>query len=618
MIDQTLGGTPLASESIAATITLSGLWTAGATGNVTSRVDDSASLVGATALGGIGIAIIRVDDATSLNGAAITGVVGSFILQAPHTLLGVNAATGAGFTATRVDDTVILTGVSAIGASAIAYETGGHGLLAVYATSGVGVTAPRADDTVVVSGATALGAVGVVYEPGGHGLFGVYANGVQGVSYEAGEHAITSVFAVAFAAVLLGPLGSVYALGYLGTTSDNVTILNPGAMALGHAGAVAAGTAPGIVGVVAIIYVDATANQSASLPLGAFASGQVTKPLPRLDFVRCEGFDHQSSIGDLNNGILTQYGVTSVVVSDTQTPFGVGNALVVTVGAPGGYVVYQNGVPTAMALVCGVMTQSTASISAGTDIGFVNNGVPQLFCRLIGSNILVCLGTPAAPTIIASAVRVLPATGWVFIELAATFANTAIGSLTVQVDGQSVLNLNNIITTSDGTSIGNGILLGGRPSSNPYLFDDLYVGLSLLGPLRINTLFPVANVTTQFVPSANTNYQQINEPAMDGDTSYNFNATVGQADSFTMGNLTVSVVQILAVKIIIATRSDAESIRTIQTTMQSNLTVVGGTVQTLSNNYCYFSDVFLRDPNTKTPWTATGVRAARIGYRIVS
>jgi hypothetical protein len=618
MIDQTLGGTPLASESISGTTTLSGSWASGVAGSVAAR-GDTKPLVGVSATGALGIAAVRVDDAATETGSSATGALGSFGLRITDTFAGGSATGALGLAAVRVDDFVTLTGVNTTGAVGVTYEQGGHAVVGVSATSVFGVFGVQT--TVRTFGVNAAGAVGVVpYEYGEHGLVGAIATGALGSPYEYGEHAISGVFAATFAAVLLGPLAGGYATGNLGAVADTpVTITSPGAMAWGYVGPVSSGTTAGTVGCFATTFVSTTANQLKSMVTGeAFAVGTVTRPLPRVEIVCCEGFDHQSSISDLSNGILAQYGVTSVVVSNTQTPFGVGNALMVTVGAPAGYVVYQNGVPTANALVCGVMTQSTAAISAGTDVGFVNNGVPQLFCRLIGSNILVCLGPPAAPTIIATAVRVLPASGWVFIEVSATFASTATGSVTVQVDGQPVLNLDNLITSSDGTNIANGILLGGRPSINPYLFDDLYVALTLLGPMRVNTIFPVANVTTQFVPSANTNYQQIAEPATDGDASYNFDGTVGQADSFVMGNLAVTVTQVMAVKVIIATRSDAESIRTIQTTLQSNLAIVGGSVQTLSNTYVYFNDVFLRDPNTKAPWTPAGVRAARMGYKIVS
>jgi hypothetical protein len=139
-----------------------------------------------------------------------------------------------------------------------------------------------------------------------------------------------------------------------------------------------------------------------------------------------------------------------------------------------------------------------------------------------------------------------------------------------------------------------------------------------LGDVRCLTLFPVGNNSIQWTPLANTNWQEVSETAMDGDTSYNFSDTAGQQDLFNFQALSGVINQIVAVQIKGAYRKSDAGQRTAAQQLVSGATQVAGATTYFGLSYQYVTDLFPNDPNTGVGWTLSAVNALTAGYKLLS
>lgn len=210
-----------------------------------------------------------------------------------------------------------------------------------------------------------------------------------------------------------------------------------------------------------------------------------------------------------------------------------------------------------------------------------------------------------------------------FIEVWVQVDSSA-GTIEVHVDGVQVLLLTGQNTQASGNTWWDAL------SVSAASYDDLYycdtttgAGTNpcntFLGDPRVYTQFPTANSTVQFTPSANTNWQQVSEQAMDSDASYNSSSTVGQEDLFTIAPTPTTITGILALQVTGAYRKDDAGLRKMKSALKSSTTEVYGTQNSLPDtNYAYFSDVFPTDPATTASWTRAGVNAALIGNNLAA
>lgn len=141
-----------------------------------------------------------------------------------------------------------------------------------------------------------------------------------------------------------------------------------------------------------------------------------------------------------------------------------------------------------------------------------------------------------------------------------------------------------------------------------------------IGDPRVYTLFPNANAAVQFTPLANTNWQEVSEVAMDGDTSYNSSTTAGQEDTFATPGVPATVGFIFGLQVTGAYRKDDAGLRKIRQALKSGATEVYGALTNLQDGaYAYLTDPFITDPNTAgLNWTRTAVNAANIGYNLAA
>jgi hypothetical protein len=362
-----------------------------------------------------------------------------------------------------------------------------------------------------------------------------------------------------------------------------------------------------------------------------------------MSLIKFEGFDHEAAAADLYAGILSTLivvgtGQSASIALSTATQYSAGQCLGVTA-----FNVANNNAnamaimpftPAANTVILGAAISLSASVSNGAVIGFVNANVGQVYCYISAGALKVFVGDPTLTSVqlgstVTSAVASL---GWAYVEMQAVIAPGLAGSVTVQINGSTVFSQTGLNTSNDGTTNVTGLLLGTvNLSQTAYgftsYFDDVYVCdtagstpyNTFLGPVRVVTQFPVANGSiTNFTGLAHhPNWQNVDDPDMDSDDTYNFSNQSGNIDTFMAGALPGSASGVYAVKVTAAGRIDDSGIRTVQTYLKSGTVISVGANINLVGSYQYFSDMYTLDPNTGTAWTPSGVNLTQFGYKIV-
>jgi hypothetical protein len=115
-----------------------------------------------------------------------------------------------------------------------------------------------------------------------------------------------------------------------------------------------------------------------------------------------------------------------------------------------------------------------------------------------------------------------------------------------------------------------------------------------------------------------TNYSEVNETAMDGDTSYNRTATVGTQDSFNFGTLAVDINQVIGLQITVAVRKEDAGARTVAPVVVLGGTTYQGTAVSVDVTYLYITSIWPINPHTGVSWTSSDVNGMQAGYVVVT
>lgn len=220
---------------------------------------------------------------------------------------------------------------------------------------------------------------------------------------------------------------------------------------------------------------------------------------------------------------------------------------------------------------------------------------------------------------------------WNFIEVHGKI-DTSAGILEVRVRNQVVASasgLNNQYTANawfDGTQFTVTPLSGFDSLS----IDDLYYcdtttgpGLTpcntYLGDVAVKTLFATGNDSVQFTPLTGSNWSEINETAMDSDTSYNYSTTATNQDTFTFQPLEATITTVFGVQLTFAARKDDALARMIKPIVKISGTSYAGTTYSIPDtNYAYFTYLWVLNPATALNWILSDVNGADYGYNLVS
>jgi len=211
---------------------------------------------------------------------------------------------------------------------------------------------------------------------------------------------------------------------------------------------------------------------------------------------------------------------------------------------------------------------------------------------------------------------------WYHIQMLATIDDT-VGAYDVRVNGVSILSATNVDTRNAGNASSDRVAFSG--SAGGMRIDDVIilntsgsVNNALPGDCRILTTFPTgAGATTNFTPSAGSNWQNVDDNPSNDDTDYNADSTPGDIDLYTRNAVTVTG-SVLAVKHSILTRKDDAGLRQVAGLCRSGSTNFVGSTQTLGSSYAYTNELYETDPNTSAAWTQTNLNNAQFGVKVIA
>lgn len=220
---------------------------------------------------------------------------------------------------------------------------------------------------------------------------------------------------------------------------------------------------------------------------------------------------------------------------------------------------------------------------------------------------------------------------WAYIEFKVTIADSiAANSCKVNVNGVNWINVaTGQDTKATANASANHLRLGpngGFPGSTTWKYDDLYVcdqsgsvNNDFLGDVRVETLLPSgAGNSTQWTPSAGSNYQCVDENPPNGDTDYVSSSFATNVDTYAMGNLSTSPSSIKGVQTNLYARKDDAGAHSIAAVVRSGGTDYAGATTAVGDTYAFLSEIREADPATSAAWTAAGVNAMQCGQRQVS
>ncbi|HET6380182.1 MAG TPA: hypothetical protein VFH63_03995 [candidate division Zixibacteria bacterium] len=214
---------------------------------------------------------------------------------------------------------------------------------------------------------------------------------------------------------------------------------------------------------------------------------------------------------------------------------------------------------------------------------------------------------------------------WHYVEIKAIIHDTT-GSIEVRLDGSTEITFNGD-TRNGGSGVINRLVVmreaAGFSSGDEIRQHDIYVcdssgsvANNFLGPVRVGALFPSGSGnSTQWTPSAGSNYQTIDEAAPNGDTDYNESTTPGNIDTVAMGNLPVSAAAIYGIQHLTYARKTDAGARTLRQVIRSGGTNFEGPDLTVLDTYKYFLKTYTLDPATNAAWTESGINALEAGYK---
>ena len=198
------------------------------------------------------------------------------------------------------------------------------------------------------------------------------------------------------------------------------------------------------------------------------------------------------------------------------------------------------------------------------------------------------------------------------------------GTAELKLNGTTVIDYGPGDTLNSGSDI--GMIRLGVNSSNGYNFyiDDLYIldsaspNNDFLGDCRVDALFPDgAGTSTDWTPSAGSNYDCVNEADPNDDTDYITENTIGDHDSYTFDDLSTASGSVFAVQSQLYAKKDDAGSRDLKTVIRSGTTdYTPGSTHSMGDSYHAYLDQYQVDPDTSSAWTISGVNAAEFGVKL--
>jgi hypothetical protein len=262
-----------------------------------------------------------------------------------------------------------------------------------------------------------------------------------------------------------------------------------------------------------------------------------------------------------------------------------------------------------------------------------DTGTTQLnLCVLPDYRIRVTRGSHGSATTLAtSASPCITINAYAFIEFKGTIHNST-GTIQVRVDGVDVIPATGSLDTqATANASWNQVYIGhydasSSASNGSYVwdFDDLYI-LDTMGSApcndflddcRVDPRYPTgAGATTQWTPSAGSNWQNVDDATPDDDSTYNSTDVLDEVDTFVVQDAPTVGAAIYGIQhCLYCKRSDAGVARIAPVTRHSGVDYPGDDL-TISTDYTYRCQTAAENPGTSAQWTEAHFNAAEFGYK---
>jgi len=254
---------------------------------------------------------------------------------------------------------------------------------------------------------------------------------------------------------------------------------------------------------------------------------------------------------------------------------------------------------------------------------FLDAGTEQIGCYILADGTITVRRGGGGGTTLSTSSLTLAAGQYYFVEFKATISDAS-GSYEVRVNGVTYTSGSSVDTKNTSNATANQVRIGpvGSGGAN---YDDMYICNSsspnndFLGDLKVTTLYADgAGNSSQWTPSAGSNYQNVDEAQVDGDTTYNSDSTAGHIDLYTFGALSGSPA-VKGVALAMTARKDDAGTRTIAAMVRiSSTNYQGATTHSLLDGYSQFRENYDVSPATSSAWTASEIAGAEFGAKLVA
>jgi hypothetical protein len=143
--------------------------------------------------------------------------------------------------------------------------------------------------------------------------------------------------------------------------------------------------------------------------------------------------------------------------------------------------------------------------------------------------------------------------------------------------------------------------------------DDLYIAdeLTFLGPLKVETLRPSADVVTDWDP-AGTHFDILNQTPVNA-ANYISSNTANASDLYDFDDLPSTVVSIQGIQIEVQAQLDANGSEDFRVQCDSNGSLVSNTFNLLTSDSLPCSIILENDPDTGTAWLPSAIDTLQAG-----
>jgi hypothetical protein len=217
---------------------------------------------------------------------------------------------------------------------------------------------------------------------------------------------------------------------------------------------------------------------------------------------------------------------------------------------------------------------------------------------------------------------------WHYVELKVKIDDST-GTYEARLDGVSVISGTGADTRNGGNATADRVRFGPSVTGNATIderMDDVYIcddqgstNNSFLGDVRIECLFPNNNGnSSQLVGSdsnSTDNYLLVDESTPNSDTDYVESSTVGDKDTYAMGNLTSTTGTVYGIQILPYAKKTDAGTRSIKSVTRLSATEEDSADKPLSTGYTYLPDIRETKPGGGA-WTITDVNNAEIGVKV--